>query len=326
MSFSFTSRPLSTIGLTTIICPMGRFARALSTTLILACICQSALADSVFSDYDFTFYETVSESLAIMDSSTIGFDYTGFGFVGGGNTHGLFVRFGLQMPYSSLANLFVRRDAPGQDASGGTTTPETGGGGQDADPGSTAPPTGSTQDTPAQGGDIELVTGSSSQESLKSEYRLTFILGPALRHVFTPYLDLYAGIGPKLEEYITVDSDRLSTARVTTYDTVLALDFDIGVKFNLGDNTSCRIGVYSTYELLSYTYSTTDDADGRRMTSTSDIHLNAIATGESRIPLSAIGYISMGTTFSSSMRTSIYRYETTSPEIGQGESVIIGQE
>ena len=165
---------------------MGRFARALSTTLILACICQSALADSVFSDYDFTFYETVSESLAIMDSSTIGFDYTGFGFVGGGNTHGLFVRFGLQMPYSSLANLFVRRDAPGQDASGGTTTPETGGGGQDADPGSTAPPTGSTQDTPAQGGDIELVTGSSSQESLKSEYRLTFILGPALRHVFTP--------------------------------------------------------------------------------------------------------------------------------------------
>ena len=48
---------------------MGRFARALSTTLILACICQSALADSIFSDYDFTFYETVSESLAIMDAS-----------------------------------------------------------------------------------------------------------------------------------------------------------------------------------------------------------------------------------------------------------------
>ena len=67
---------------------------------------------SLFSNYDFTFYETVSQSLAIMDSSTIGLDYTGFGFVGEKNTNGLFVRLGFQMPYTTLINIFTDPELP----------------------------------------------------------------------------------------------------------------------------------------------------------------------------------------------------------------------
>ena len=73
----------------------------LSTIFIVS----SLAAESVFSNYDFTFYRTVSESLAISDSSTIGFDYTGFGFVGTRNTSGLFLRIGIQLPYTTLTNI-----------------------------------------------------------------------------------------------------------------------------------------------------------------------------------------------------------------------------
>ena len=39
-------------------------------------------ADSILATYDFTFYKTVSESLQIANKEKIGFDYTGFGFLG----------------------------------------------------------------------------------------------------------------------------------------------------------------------------------------------------------------------------------------------------
>lgn len=350
------------------------------TCLIIACLSGSALsADSIFSAYDFTFYETVSQSLAIMDSSTIGFDYTGFGFIGDDNPYGLFMRIGVQMPYSSLANLFTGRRGgssqttpSGQDGTqatpdaqppstsdGGITTDapslpssdmaatatrsparampsmdmstDSGNDGTTGIPPMTQIPTQGSEGTgdvtePAQPSeDLGLVTGTSTDDTLDSEYRLTFILGPAIRHVFNRYFDFYAGIGPKIEEYVTMDSSTVAGGRTTRFDTVLAIDFDFGVKFNLEDNTSCRVGVYSTYELLSYTYTVVDGIDGEKATSTSDIHLNVIASGDSRIPLSAIGYVSMGTTFSSSMKRNVYRYETTSPEVGEGTLTVIGQ-
>ena len=203
---------------------------------VLACLLLSTIfivsslaAESVFSNYDFTFYRTVSESLAISDSSTIGFDYTGFGFVGTRNTSGLFLRIGIQLPYTTLTNIV-------EGISGGGST------GIDEDEG----------EEPGEG--LEISTGSSGDSS-QMEYRLTFVLGPGIRYVFSPFFDFYAGIGPKLEEHIMSTSYSHSSRSESTYNTSLALDMDIGFKFNLEKNTSCRIGVYSTFEILSYTYS-----------------------------------------------------------------------
>lgn len=266
----------------------------LSTIFIIS----SLAAESVFSNYDFTFYRTVSESLAISDSSTIGFDYTGFGFVGTRNTSGLFLRIGIQLPYTTLTNIV-------EGISGGGTT------GMDEDEG----------EEPGEG--LEISTGSSGDSS-QMEYRLTFVLGPGIRYVFSPFFDFYAGIGPKLEEHIMSTSYSHSSRSESTYNTSLALDMDIGFKFNLEKNTSCRIGVYSTFEILSYTYSKIVDGAQEAFT-TSNIHLNAIATGQTRNPLSAVGYISVGKTFNSELRGYVYRYETTSPVLGQGTATPIAR-
>lgn len=266
----------------------------LSTIFIVS----SLAAESVFSSYDFTFYRTVSESLAISDSSTIGFDYTGFGFVGTRNTSGLFLRIGIQLPYTTLTNIV-------EGISGGGST------GMDEDEG----------EEPGEG--LEISTGSSGDSS-QMEYRLTFVLGPGIRYVFSPFFDFYAGIGPKLEEHIMSTSYSHSSRSESTYNTSLALDMDIGFKFNLEKNTSCRIGVYSTFEILSYTYSKIVDGTQEAFT-TSNIHLNAIATGQTRIPLSAVGYISVGKTFNSELRGYVYRYETTSPVLGQGTATPIAR-
>lgn len=266
----------------------------LSTIFIVS----SLAAESVFSNYDFTFYRTVSESLAISDSSTIGFDYTGFGFVGTRNTSGLFLRIGIQLPYTTLTNIV-------EGISGGGST------GMDEDEG----------EEPGEG--LEISTGSSGDSS-QMEYRLTFVLGPGIRYVFSPFFDFYAGIGPKLEEHIMSTSYSHSSRNESTYNTSLALDMDIGFKFNLEKNTSCRIGVYSTFEILSYTYSKIVDGAQEAFT-TSNIHLNAIATGQTRNPLSAVGYISVGKTFNSELRGYVYRYETTSPVLGQGTATPIAR-
>lgn len=266
----------------------------LSTIFIVS----SLAAESVFSNYDFTFYRTVSESLAISDSSTIGFDYTGFGFVGTRNTSGLFLRIGIQLPYTTLTNIV-------EGISGGGST------GIDEDEG----------EEPGEG--LEISTGSSGDSS-QMEYRLTFVLGPGIRYVFSPFFDFYAGIGPKLEEHIMSTSYSHSSRSESTYNTSLALDMDIGFKFNLEKNTSCRIGVYSTFEILSYTYSKVVDGAQEAFT-TSNIHLNAIATGQTRNPLSAVGYISVGKTFNSELRGYVYRYETTSPVLGQGTATPIAR-
>lgn len=266
----------------------------LSTIFIVS----SLAAESVFSNYDFTFYRTVSESLAISDSSTIGFDYTGFGFVGTRNTSGLFLRIGIQLPYTTLTNIV-------EGISGGGST------GMDEDEG----------EEPGEG--LEISTGSSGDSS-QMEYRLTFVLGPGIRYVFSPFFDFYAGIGPKLEEHIMSTSYSHSSRNESTYNTSLALDMDIGFKFNLEKNTSCRIGVYSTFEILSYTYSKIVDGAQEAFT-TSNIHLNAIATGQTRNPLSAVGYISVGKTFNSELKGYVYRYETTSPVLGQGTATPIAR-
>ena len=259
--------------------------RAPVTVFLLAVILTALHAEGLFSNYDFTFYKTVSESLAIQDSSSLGLDYTGFGFIGESRTNGLFVRLGFQVPYSTLENVLYGEDATLDDDDFTLTT------GQDAD-------------------------------VFENEYRFTVLLGPALRYVWSASFDAYAGIGLKLEEDISMLASGRGGWSNNSYSTYLALDFDIGFKFNLEQNTSCRIGIYGTFELMSYTYSTTS-INGDIQSDTDNVHLNIIASGNSRSPLEAVGYISLGKTFSSAMRPVYYRYETTSPVLGQGTLVEI---
>ena len=256
---------------------------ALSAILIIAMSTGCLFSESVFSNYDFTFYNTVSQSLAIMDSSTFGLDFTGFGFIGNSRTNGLFVRIGLQAPLTTIGNIWQ---------------------------------IGKDETQPSDEEDVTITTGDEDID-LSNEFRFTLILGPAVRYVFSPSFDAYAGIGFKVEEHIITVDDPSSAYKSTSYGTQLAVDCDMGVKFNIENNTSVRIGIYSTFEVLSYNYMV-NSWDGKEDYTTSDIRLNIIASGDAREPLSAVGYISLGKTFSSSNVETVYRYEITSSIPGTG--------
>ena len=78
--------------------------RILIIFLIITMPLFSLMAVDSLSDYDITFYKTVSESLSIVNKEKFGFDYTGFGFIGQ-SKNGVFMRFGIQTPYVSIASL-----------------------------------------------------------------------------------------------------------------------------------------------------------------------------------------------------------------------------
>ncbi len=71
----------------------------------------SLLHGAIFPGYDFTFFETVSsDSLKSSERDHIGFDYTGYGFIGGNMRTGIYMRLGFQAPYSSLAAMLPERE------------------------------------------------------------------------------------------------------------------------------------------------------------------------------------------------------------------------
>ena len=70
------------------------------------------LHGAIFPGYDFTFFETVSsDSLMSLDGDNLGLDYTGYGFFGGEARTGIYLRLGVQAPYSSLLSIFSIDDA-----------------------------------------------------------------------------------------------------------------------------------------------------------------------------------------------------------------------
>ncbi len=284
--------------------------RKLLSTILLLIIASTLSAASFFSDYDFTFYKTIYNSLT-GDKSALALDYTGFGFMGQKSSNGLFVRIGMKAPYSTLANLI-----PKKTESDSSTATEI-----------TSPTDVSTDSNRSNNATIITSSADDSEELIEKDFTFTLLLGPAWRYVISSFLDTYAGLGLKIEEHMLLESSRNSSSSNSTFDTTIAADFDIGIKFNLERNASCRIGLYGSYDLLSYTYNNSKKVvDGKEEVtqSTSNVHINMIAYGKARTPLSVVGYISMGKTFSSRNKQYEYRYENTTTKLGGGTSTIIG--
>ena len=75
--------------------------------ILLLIVLTTSLHGALFPGYDFTFFETVSsDSLMSIDEDYLGLDYTGYGFIGGESRTGIYLRIGIQAPYSSLISLF----------------------------------------------------------------------------------------------------------------------------------------------------------------------------------------------------------------------------
>ena len=67
-------------------------------------------AAPVFPGYDITFFRTITDSLMVNDDKRFGIDYTGYGFIGEEMRTGIYLRIGIQAPYSSLSAIFDDED------------------------------------------------------------------------------------------------------------------------------------------------------------------------------------------------------------------------
>ncbi len=78
-----------------------------SLLLFIFCLflINGVLYADIFPTYDFTFYRTIEDSVAIANSEKFGVDYTGYGFIGRTSNSGLYLRFGVQTPYQTIFNI-----------------------------------------------------------------------------------------------------------------------------------------------------------------------------------------------------------------------------
>ena len=233
-------------------------------------------ADSILATYDFTFYKTVSESLQIANKEKIGFDYTGFGFLGSNRTTGLFMRIGLQAPYKSLI---------------GIVKPET------------------VSYEIEENGSTSIVKASEKT----TELTLSFILGGAKRFAFDEKLDFYLGYGFLVNMNIFNKTNISNIMDIKSFQTKLAFDFDAGAKFLMRGKHSLRIGVYESYSLFSLTSFTMTFRDQNISPFTYfESEFTFLRDNNFFIlPIKYVGYISMGITFSSNSYRKLYRYTIT---------------
>ncbi len=237
----------------------------------------SVHADSILATYDFTFYKTVSESLQIANKEKIGFDYTGFGFLGANRKEGVFLRVGLQAPYKSLI---------------GIVKPET-----------------VNYEVEEENGAVSVIK---AQEKT-TELTLSFIFGSAKRMAFDEKLDFYLGYGFLVSMNIYNKSNISGLMDIKSFQTRLAFDFDAGAKFLLRGNHSLRIGIYGSYSLVTLTSLTMTFRDESiEPFSYFESEFTFLRNNNFFIlPIKYVGYISMGITFSSNSYRKMYRYTIT---------------
>ncbi len=240
---------------------------------------------SIFSGYDFSFFNSVAESIAVSDSERIGIDYSGYGYLGDMTT-GIFLRLGLQAPYSTLLNTLDDVMDSFSDTSGTQ--------GQDQ----------STMDN-------------NDLESKTKDYTFLVALGPAFRRLISPTLSWYMGFGIKVQINNTTISSG-STAKDITLTYIGATDIDIGFRITADIHTTLRIGAYITRPLftLSQNYQTRDGVDSEsEFTFIQNIYPDLNKRDNST---SITGYIAYGHTYASYLRHTPMRYIITSRTAGEG--------
>ena len=246
-----------------------------------------ALNAALFSGYDFTFFDSVAESVAISDSERIGFDYTGYGYFGDMTT-GIFIRLGIQAPYSTLLYTF-------DDLIGKNNEP--------------------TTDTVT---DQEQSTIDGNQlENRLREYKFLIAIGPSFRRFVSPALSWYMGIGIKAEidrtTYITNAS-----LRDIEISYLVSTDIDFGFRITADIHTSLRIGAYLTRPLftLNQSYSVRDGEESEsEFTFLQNIYPDMNREDKTT---NIVGYISLGHTYTDYLERIPYRYTITTREMGQG--------
>ena len=235
-------------------------------------------ADAMLPGYDFTFFKTLTDSLMINDDKQFGIDYTGYGFIGSEMSTGIYLRIGLQAPFSSLASLFDDED-----------------------------------ETDNVLLSDEMKEPDAIRTMLETSFAASLSIGPAFRHYIGDAVMCYLGTG--LSTKIDYDNIQQRSNEVSTELSMrFSIDMDLGFRIDLTERTTLRIGLHILPLLaeveIDSTRFTLEDGSSIDLT---DAYIvpNIFLPADRREKMEACGYISLGHTFRERPETMQFRYRVS---------------
>lgn len=279
------------------------------TIFLITCI---PLFSGKFEKYDFTFYETVSDSIAVMNEEKLGLDYTGYGFIGQSMTTGIYVRFGLQAPFTTIFSIFERDDKVNEEDSESELLPPSDSNQELQIPKELATP--NPEDSPATDQEIK--------EKEEKQFMFSFTIGPAFRHFISESVMWYMGIGLTSTIRNTTTSDPATEAYVSNIMLRMGTDLDMGFRVDLAKKTSFRIGVNMTTDILTYTSTSTTGGKTEKNQTEQSLVANIFTPIGEKSSTDVTGYISLGHVIKPNEEKK-YRYSNTTRKLGGGIKVEI---
>lgn len=235
-------------------------------------------AAPVFPGYDITFFRTITDSLMVNDDKRFGIDYTGYGFIGEEMRTGIYLRIGIQAPYSSLSAIFDDEDEE-----------ETESGEQPSD---------------------------SIKTMLETSFSLSLSIGPSFRYLVGEDILWYMGTGFLTSiRYNNVEQKGSSVSTDVEMD--IGFDLDMGFRINIAKNTTLRIGIHSIAPLFILQVETMNFKYGNVNSYTTDARIipNIFLPPDKRERFETEGYISLGHTYRSKSKNTEYRYRVSDKSI-----------
>lgn len=284
--------------------------------MVLLLSCSVFLCAGQFEKYDFTFYETVSDSIAVMNEEKLGLDYTGYGFIGQTMTTGIYIRFGLQAPFTTLLSLFEK------DSSSETESEDQEDVLEPVEPDENAQASQVLKEIAKTQTEDEPTTDKEIQEKEEKQFTLSFTVGPAFRHFISETVMWYMGIGLTGTIQNTTTSDPSTNAFVSNLMLRMGTDLDMGFRVDLAKNSSFRIGVNMTTDILTYTSTSTSGGKTEKSKTEQSLVANIFTPIGSKSSTDVTGYISLGHVFKPSEEKR-YRYSNTTRKLGGGVKVEI---
>ena len=267
----------------------------------------STLCAGSFSTYDFTFYKSIQDSIAIANGERFGFDYSGYGYLGKEMTSGIYLRIGIQTPYKTILDMLRHSldkdpaELEDVDLSIDSMLPD-------------------LESTPEL--DIEGEQKVFLKPSMAKDYILSFTIGPAFRKFISDEVIWYFGMGIRSAIENTTTPSESGKVLYNNFSIASAADLDSGFRIDLANRSTLRIGVSLNTGLLSYSSTSEYDQNGERIDFSNEFFADIFTPQGETTSTTCLGYISIATTFRN-RAIKRYRYTITSSIPGEGELLLI---
>ena len=257
----------------------------------------------------------------------MGFDYTGYGFLGEDMTTGLYMRIGMQVPYSTLFSLFENTDNNSSDSDVSVSIVSDASSSEVGSSVDMSVGSNSTSTVALSSDSSVLASGNTTtqtavdKESVTTKYKKEFIfsftIGPAFRHFISDKVIWYMGMG--VTGIIKSNTSNVTGGGgiLTSLEAKLGTDLDMGFRVDLASKTSLRAGVHITTGLITYTNSSVSGGGATTSSMTQSLTADIFTKIGEKTSTDAAGYIGVAHVFKSNDVVK-YRYSNKTNKLGGG--------